>query len=124
MLNPLRICYGYYLKKINPEYARKQKSQYINNKKLVLEMLGGAKCVNCGCDVFEFLEVNHKNGGGYKEQKETKCNNVVNRVIYKHRKIDDLEVTCHVCNHLHYLIRKNPKQAKGFKIFWTKIETT
>ena len=44
-----------------------QRKGYLNRRIKAFGILGGAFCVNCGCDVLEFLEVNHKNGGGCKE---------------------------------------------------------
>src|ERR1700678_122970 len=34
----------------------------------VIDLLGGAKCVYCGCNDIRVLEINHKNGGGWKER--------------------------------------------------------
>jgi len=89
------------------------------------KLLGGARCVYCGCDYFPFLEVNHKFGGGNKEAREKYnsklglgfriCSDIV------HKKIKDLsnyEVVCRVCNAHHFLKLKEPTMAKRFDIKW------
>lgn len=71
----------------------------------VLELLGG-KCVYCGCNDFEALEINHINGQGAKEkQKRWKHGNkgYYCAILNGTRSIEDLELTCRVCNARHYL---------------------
>lgn len=69
----------------------------------VLKIVGNdiLKCVNCGCNNPKLLEINHKNGGGIKESRNA------NRFYYSikklERNIDDLELTCRICNTLHYV---------------------
>ena len=59
------------------------------------------KCVRCGCTDIRFLEVNHKNGGG---GKESRCRNQTTKSILSHnRRIDDLDLLCRPCNHIHFL---------------------
>ena len=41
-----------------------RRKQYIARKRRAMEMLGGCRCCNCGCDELSFLEINHINGGG------------------------------------------------------------
>jgi len=36
-----------------------RKKQYITRKIRAMDLLGGAKCVMCGCDELSFLEFNH-----------------------------------------------------------------
>ncbi len=102
----------------NPDKVTKaRKSQYTNRRLKVLEMIGGASCVYCGCNVLSFLEINHKNGDGCKEYKKMGAG-IVDRILNATRAIDDLEVACRVCNNLHYLQLKDPDGAKGFKVTW------
>jgi len=104
------------------EYAKERRKKI---KLQAFEILGGAKCANCGCDTFAFLEINHKNGGGNKESQKRFgkklglglqiCTDIVNG------KVDDItkyEVLCRVCNALHYLHLKEPEQARRFDIKW------
>ena len=70
-------------------------------RKQVIDKLGG-RCINCGCDNPDALEINHINGGG----NEDKRINGNGKQFYLHilngtRKTDDLEMTCIVCNALH-----------------------
>lgn len=108
------------------EWARKEKPkekrrQYKRNLRTqVLELLGN-KCVYCGCNIPEALEINHIQGGGNKESKELKNNGKCQTgfhldIIKGRRKIDDLELTCRVCNSVHYLKLKN---IGDFKVTWT-----
>ena len=88
-------------------------------RKRVLEKLGG-KCVYCGCDVDEILEINHKHGGGGKEYNEKyNCTVTFHLDILKGRRsIDDLELTCRVCNAMHYV--KVIKGIEGHVVEWKK----
>ena len=86
----------------------------------VLIKLGG-KCVNCGCNDLNALEINHINGGGRQEQIK-KYNRSHRAFLYAillgKRPTNDLEITCKVCNSLHYL--KEIKKVKGnWKIKYT-----
>jgi len=55
----------------NSESEKKYHKEYHEKNRLqVLAKIDPAmKCANCGCDNPRFLEVNHINGGGRKEQK-------------------------------------------------------
>jgi hypothetical protein len=66
---------------------------------------GKIECVNCGCNIPELLEVNHKKGGGGIERKSfgNSGSGFRRAVMSGKRTIDDLELTCRVCNALHYL---------------------
>jgi len=80
---------------------------------------GQVKCENCGCDKPEFLEVNHKNGGGGKEYQARHGGN--NKKMYAailsgERNTEDLNILCKPCNNLHYLELKYGPQP--FEITW------
>jgi 5-methylcytosine-specific restriction endonuclease McrA len=66
------------------------------------EKLGG-KCIYCGCDIQEALEINHINGGGHQEKKyiESGPKSIYYDIIGDKR--NDLEIACRVCNSVHYL---------------------
>lgn len=53
-------------------------------------------CANCGCNFIEILELNHKNGGGTKENLRSYA--MYRAVITGRRTLEDLEVLCKVCN--------------------------
>lgn len=107
--------------KKNPEkYKEIWKKSNRDYKIKVLDKVsnGNIFCANCGCDRFEFLEVNHINGGGAKEKKE---NGINNRKLYADilngkRTLHDLNVLCKPCNNLHYLELKFGPQP--YKITW------
>lgn len=62
-------------KKQHPEASHKSSKEHYQRLKLrVFEMLGGAKCVYCGCTDIRMLEVNHINGGGERNKREQKRN--------------------------------------------------
>lgn len=83
------------------------RNYYKEDREKVVKLLGG-KCVYCGCDILEALEINHKNGGGIKELKgkynyRGKDLMLCREIISGRREIDDLELSCRVCNSVHYL---------------------
>ena len=82
----------------------------------VFEVLGGAQCSNCGCDVFEILEVNHINGGGRREQKDKQTRQLYREIIYGRVNADNYNVLCRICNALHYV--ETVIGIEGFRIKW------
>lgn len=94
---------------------------YLNRKRRALEILGGARCVNCGCDVIDFLEINHINGGGSKEHRMNGRVGTADRLLSGKRKSDGLNVMCRVCNAMDYLKAKNPIEVRRFVIIWEKF---
>ena len=82
----------------------------------VFEVLGGAQCSNCGCDVFEILEVNHINGGGRQELKEKQTRQLYREIIYGRVNADNYNVLCRICNALHYV--ETVIGIEGFRIKW------
>ena len=90
-------------------------SVYKNRKRRAMELAGGAKCIQCGCEVLEFLEINHKFGGGAKEFRDKRAS-IMDRVLSGKRKIHDLNILCRVCNALDHLRRKNSEAAKNYSI--------
>lgn len=108
----------------NPEYRKKvlemikrsMKKGYDKLKNDVYQKLG-RKCVYCGCDVYEALEINHINGGGSKEFSTGK-NHKSHRVFYLeilNNKRQDLEIVCRPCNAVHWL---KSKGIVGHKVSW------
>jgi hypothetical protein len=103
----------------NPEKQALARKRAYNNRKLkAILRVGEAKCNRCGCDEIDFLEFNHKNGGGCKEWRETKGRPNMDRILTANRGVEDLEILCRICNAWDYLLRKNEKQAKRFDVLW------
>jgi len=69
----------------------------------VLEMLGGAVCCECGCDVEKILEINHKNGGGNQDRKRRSALAFYGSLIKGRLDTNDFNVVCRVCNAHHYV---------------------
>ena len=103
----------------HPERVRELRRKiYISRKKRAMELIGGAKCSRCGCDVIEFLEFNHIDGGGCKEIKKGKHVYMADRLLSGKRSPNGLDILCRICNALDFLERKNKEQSKRFKIRW------
>ena len=93
---------------------RETQRDYIRNLRLrVIQKLGG-KCVNCGCDDIKALELNHKNGGGNKENLLRRQKSLYLDIIAGRR--NDIELTCKICNSLHCLVK-----LKGLENRWEII---
>lgn len=102
----------------NPEKVRETRQRvYWNRKRRAMEMLGGAKCAECGCDEPAFLEINHVGGGGCADHREN-GNTMVDRILAGQRSHEGLNVLCRVCNAIEFLTRKNPNAKGRFKIAW------
>lgn len=81
-----------------------------------LEVLGGAVCRGCGCDVLAILEINHKSGGGGRERAGMAQAQFYRALI--NGKIDrkKYDVLCRICNALHYV--RDILKIKGHKVIW------
>ena len=114
-----------WVKRWRDKYPEKQalarKKSYLNRKIKAMDKVGGAVCKLCGCNELSFLEFNHKNGGGAKEIRENGYGSMMDMILTKKRKVDDLEVLCRVCNALDHLQRKNKLQANKFMIKWDTL---
>lgn len=68
------------------------------------------KCVSCGCDFPRALEINHINPMTKKQERisgePVSGYSFYKRIVDGDRPIDDLEITCGVCNKKHYCERK------------------
>jgi len=95
-----------------------QKEYYRNLRLKALDLLGGRKCENCGCDNLKILEINHKNGGGCKEHKQIKSKKHYLEIIQGRKNKEDYNVLCRVCNSQHYV--ESILKIKGHKISWQK----
>jgi hypothetical protein len=74
-------------------------------KQRVMDVLGGPKCINCGCKVLSILEINHINGGGNRGSNRSENERKKNfRKIISGRIDRKLyNVLCRVCNAMHYV---------------------
>ena len=90
------------------------------NRKIRLKALqcvsSDLKCVRCGCDKVELLDINHKECGGYAEFKQKTHSTYIRDIIKGRRGTDDLEILCKLCNNLHYMEFKFGKLP--FTISW------
>jgi len=103
----------------NPEKQKLARLRAYRNRKVkAFKIIGEPKCVRCGCDEIDFLEFNHKNGGGCKDWRDSNGVAMMDRILTQKRKTDDLEIVCRVCNALDYLERKNKDKAKNYKIIY------
>jgi predicted DNA-binding protein YlxM (UPF0122 family) len=102
----------------NPEKSANQ-NRRLNDKVKALNIIGGLKCTNCGCDKIRILKINHKNSGGTKERSghfELYGSNFYRAIIIGKRKTDDLEVLCKLCNILHDIQMRFG--IAGHKVTW------
>lgn len=107
---------------LRPEkYAQYRRTANLNLKRRALELLGGARCVRCGCDNLLVLEVNHKNGGGSMEFKKRRSHSggpTYGLILKGLRETDDLEVLCRPCNAIDYIERRFPHLVGRLKVTW------
>ena len=111
--------------KKNPEWAKKH---YLENKEKLLEYgrnqarnrrievlthysNGTPKCKCCGEDTYEFLSIDHIDGGGGKHRKEIRGNNFYNWIIKNSFPVG-YQVLCHNCNQAKGLYGKCPHETK------------
>lgn len=71
-------------------------------RKEVIKAYGG-KCVCCGESIFEFLAIDHVNGGGRKHVQsltpsKSSSNMILYRYIQKQGYPKDFQILCHNCN--------------------------
>ena len=74
-------------------------------------------------DVVSILEINHRDGGGYKEygpRKQNPSTKFYREVVKGSRKTDDLNILCRVCNALHFVETKHPELKGHFVVGFTK----
>lgn len=120
-----------FLKETSPEEYEKLKSKHKkyskksreSKRRILFNMLGGCFCSECGCDIFEALELNHKNGGGYFESRKLNLRGsaLYNKIISTPSIHKNYNVLCRVCNANHYLRDiKNIKEGT-WQINFTKV---
>lgn len=108
----------------HPERVKEaRKRLYINRKVRAMKLVSDARCEKCGCDELDYLEYNHKGGGGAKEFREYYKQNgnylgMTDLLLSGKRKPDGLEILCRVCNAVEFLERKNNNHAGRYNIQW------
>ena len=109
----------YRLKNLDEVRKRDRERMRLLRRK-AFEMLGG-KCVYCGCNIPDALEINHINGNWRQERKRgwRKTVQYIEREILKGTYPEPVELTCRVCNAAHYLKMKG---MTGFKVIWYPIK--
>lgn len=83
-----------------PEVRAKTRAKYTKTRRAIIKAYGG-RCECCGETTYEFLAIDHKDGGGTKERKLK--GSVTIREITLKELPSTLRVLCHNCN-----------SAKGF----------
>jgi hypothetical protein len=82
------------------------KRKYKELRKRALDTLGGRVCSNCGCDVYELLEINHINGKGSQEVKERFNGNrqkMYREIVDGSEDTTNYNVLCKLCNWHHHI---------------------
>lgn len=89
------------------KYGR-EKGRELHLRALKRVMGSEKPACKCGCDNPRVLEINHKNGDGWKERqrKGLTSQKLYLQIIHGKRSTDDLEITCKVCNISHYCFTK------------------
>lgn len=78
------------------DLLEKYKLSYQAKRFAVLQHYGG-RCSCCGENTYEFLTIEHKNGGGTKHRKQIGASNMVAFII-KNNYPDNFDVLCYNCN--------------------------
>jgi hypothetical protein len=103
-------------KKQNKEKIREHQRNVVKRVKDLL----GSKCVYCGCNIYDALEINHINGGGCQESKKISGRlSFYYDILAGRRTTEDLELACRVCNNWHYLT-KTKDIPDGWTITWNE----
>lgn len=84
-------------KKHAEEALSSGKRQRIESRKLVISHYGG-KCNCCGESIFEFLQIDHINGGGRKHRAEVGSGTKFYRWLIRNGFPDGFQVLCANCN--------------------------
>ncbi len=98
------------------EERRKWREQHRRLREKAIEILGGTRCVNCGCDEFSLLEINHVMGGGRVEQKIKSPRQLCRDIVKAKVDSSAYNILCRVCNALHYV--QNILGVNGHKVSW------
>lgn len=87
-----------------------QKQTRINRRNKVISYYGG-KCNCCGENLYEFLSIEHLDGGGTKHRKELSSPNI-DRWIIKNNYPSNFTILCHNCNFAKGIYGKCPHNKR------------
>lgn len=79
------------------EHGRKMRAMALRRTRQVAIDAYGGKCACCGTSIYEFLAIDHVNGGGRKERESLSTHQIVLKVI-RLGFPSDYRVLCHNCN--------------------------
>jgi len=89
----------------NKEYMRKRANEYNRKKRREMREICinhyGGRCECCGENIYEFLTIDHINGGGNQHVKEIKKEMNTNSIyawLIKHNFPEGFRVLCYNCN--------------------------
>lgn len=99
---------------LNADKIRKNNNKYDNIKrKEIIELLGG-KCKRCGFDDIRALQIDHVNGGGYKEMKSIHSRERLRLVVESIKnKENKYQLLCANCNWIKRYEDKAKKELGG-----------
>jgi hypothetical protein len=100
------------------EERRKWREQHRRIRERAIDILGGRRCAECGCDEFALLEVNHVNGGGRAASKTRQNRQLYRDIVKGEVEISDYNVLCRICNALHYV--REILGIKGHQVTWRR----
>ncbi len=98
------------------EERRKWREQHQRVREKAMDLLGGRRCANCGCDKFSLLEINHLNGGGRVAAKSRSNRQLYRDIVSSRVPSSDYNVLCRICNALHYV--EEILGVKGHQVLW------
>lgn len=80
------------------EFRAKARAYNRKIRELAIEAYGG-KCACCGLDTYEFLAIDHINGGGVQHRKSIGWSgNSIAKWLKKHNYPEGFRILCHNCN--------------------------
>jgi len=96
------------------------RARHLREKVRALELIGGARCVRCGCDDVRALEVNHKERTWTGKRPLADVGTYLRFSILSGR-VDrrKFNVLCRPCNNLDYLERRFPDLKGKLHVVWS-----
>lgn len=94
----------------DPLFNKKQKDRYRMRRSAVIQSYGDC-CKYCGEDRYEFLTIDHINGGN-KHEKEMNYNNMIDYLYNNKINLDGYQVLCYNCNYSKNYTGKDKHYAK------------
>lgn len=94
--DPEYFCRKY--AKGDPERRRALKRAYLKRVRLLVLNHYGNCCVCCGESQYEFLAMDHINGGGAQHRRDLKNSKTICEWLKTHNFPDGFQILCHNCN--------------------------